>query len=150
MSESFLSHGGQKRQTSMRFDRAARKVHYEMTTEPKTKADLTAGPGIQDGLALLYAIRARALRAGDRFSVPVADDGSLYRVDVETAPQERIRVPLGTIEAWPLRIAILNDQRQPVGNNIAIWISTDARRLPIKMQAELTVGNFVFALREAS
>ncbi len=145
----YIDENGRKRQTSMRFDRAARKVHYELTSESGAKADLTVAAGTQDGLALLYAIRARALKPGERFTVPVADDGSLYRVDVEVSAPEQVRVPLGTMPAWPLRLNIVNDQNQPAGKNIVIWISTDARRLPVKMQAELPIGIFGFNLREA-
>ena len=58
-------------------------------------------------------------------------------------------MPLGQLEAWPLRISITNMANQPVGQNIAAWISTDARRLPLKLQADLPVGNFALALRTA-
>ena len=35
------------------------------------------------------------------------------------------------------------------GNNVRAWISTDARRLPVRLQADLPVGNFALALRSA-
>ncbi len=31
---------------------------------------------------------------------------------------------------------------------MAVWISTDARRLPVRLQADLPVGNFNLVLRE--
>ena len=57
---------------------------------------------------------------------------------------------MGQVDAWKLRITILDYDNQPVGNNIGAWISTDARRLPVKLQADLPVGNFALALRSAS
>lgn len=138
-----------KRQTSMRFDRGARVVHYEMTTEPAAKADVSTVAGVQDGLSLLYAIRTHAFRAGERFTVPVADDGSLYTVSFETTGPEVVTVKLGPIEAWSLKVTILDAQQQPAGKNIALWISTDARHWPVKIQADLPVGSFVLSLREA-
>lgn len=140
---------GRKRQTSMRFDRGARVVHYEMTTEPAAKADVSTPPGVQDGLSFLYAIRTHPFRAGERFTVPVADDGSLYTVSLETTGPESVGVKLGPIEAWHLKVTILDAQQQPAGKNIALWISTDARHLPVKIQADLPVGSFVLSLREA-
>ncbi len=55
---------------------------------------------------------------------------------------------LGTADAWNLSVGIKNEAKQPIGNNIGVWISTDPRRLPVKIQAELPVGNFVLALRD--
>ena len=89
-----------------------------------------------------------ALKAGERFTIPVADDGSLYSVEFETRGPERVRVPLGDIEAWNLRLTILDDKRQPAATNSGVWISTDSRRLPVKLQSDLPVGSFVLALRE--
>jgi hypothetical protein len=62
---------------------------------------------------------------------------------------ERVRVPLGEMSAWKLGVTIVDAQGQPVGENIGIWISNDPRRLPVKMQAELPVGDFTLALRDA-
>ena len=138
-----------KRQTSMHFDRGTQVVHYEMTTEPAAKADVSTVAGVQDGLSLLYAIRTHAFRAGERFTVPVADDGSLYTVSFETTGPEVVAVKLGAIEAWSLKVTILDAQQQPAGKNIALWISTDARHLPVKIQADLPVGSFVLSLRDA-
>ena len=45
-------------------------------------------------------------------------------------------------------MTILDPQRAQVGKNIAVWMTTDERRLPLKLQADLPVGNFVLALRE--
>jgi hypothetical protein len=144
----YSEESGRKHQTSTRFDRAARRAFYEDHTEP-AKEDFAVPPTVQDGLATLYAIRGRTFKAGDRFAIPVADDGSLYNVEFSVWGPERVRVPLGDINAWNLRITILNDQRQPVASNTAAWISTDARRLPVKLQSDLPIGSFVLALRDA-
>lgn len=145
----FSDENGNKRQTSMRFDRPARLVHYEMTVPTPVKTDLAIAAGTQDGLALLYALRTRQFRSGERLTVPVADDGSLYSVEVETVGRERVTTRLGQMECWNLRITIVNDKKEPVGRNIGVWLSSDPKHLPVKIQAELPVGSFVLSLREA-
>jgi len=145
----YTEENGQKRQTSMRFDRARRRAYYEMTTEPVVKTDFAVPEGAQDGLAALYALRGRALRAGQRFTVPVADDGSLYSVAFDPTGPERVLVPGGPFDAWNLKVSILDAGQKPVGDNVSIWISSDPRRLPVKIQADLPVGSFTLALREA-
>ena len=56
---------------------------------------------------------------------------------------------MGTVSAWKLRITILDARNEPVGKNIAAWISTDPRRLPVRLQADLPVGSFALTLRSA-
>ena len=63
------------------------------------------------------------------------------RLDAANASQE--------MDALKLALTILDASRQPVGQNIAIWLSTDARKLPVKLQAQLPVGDFVLALKDA-
>ena len=145
---SYSEENGRKRQSNTRFDRAGRRAFYEASTE-SAKVNFEIPANVQDGLATLYAVRGHTFKAGERFTIPVADDGSLYRVEFETRGQERVRVPLGDLDAWNLKLTILDDKGQPAATNTAVWISTDARKLPIKLQSDLSVGSFVLALRGA-
>jgi Protein of unknown function (DUF3108) len=145
---SYSEENGRKRQSNTRFDRGARRAYYEASTDA-AKVNFEIPANVQDGLATLYAVRGHAFKAGERFTIPVADDGSLYRVEFETRGQERVRVPMGDLEAWSLKLTILDDKGQPAATNTAVWVSTDARRLPIKLQSDLSVGSFVLALRDA-
>jgi hypothetical protein len=45
-------------------------------------------------------------------------------------------------------LVITDAASQQVGRNVAVWLSTDSRRLPLKAQAELPVGAFVLSLRD--
>jgi hypothetical protein len=131
-----------------RFDRPARKAFYEVVGDEATKSQLMVPAQTQDGLAALYALRAIPLRAGARLELPVANEGELFTVSVTVGTAERIRVPLGQFDAWGLKLTVVDASRQPVGNNMAVWISTDTRRLPVKLTAELPVGDFVLALKD--
>jgi len=144
----YTEENGKKRQSSMRFDRAARRAFYEAPSE-SVKQNFEVPANVQDGLATLYAVRAHAFKPGEHFSIPVADDGSLYSVEIDTTGPDRVRVPMGDVEAWNLKLTILDDKKQPAAKNSSVWISTDARRLPVKLQSDLPVGSFVLALREA-
>jgi hypothetical protein len=140
---------GRKKQTTMFFDRSRQRVFYEVPTEPGLKDEFAHPAGAQDGLATLYVLRSRALRSGEKFSLPIADDGALYTVEFTTTGPERVSVPFGETMAFNVRIQITNAEKQEVGRNIGAWIGTDARRLPLKLEAELPVGKFILALREA-
>lgn len=145
----YSEEGSDKTTGTTRFDRTARRGYYERQAETTQKSDFPIPAGTQDGLAAFYAIRAHAFKAGERFTIPVADSGSMYTVQVDVAQPETIRAPLGELSAWNLKVGITDAQGQPVWKNIALWVTNDARRLPVKMQADLPVGSFVLVLREA-
>ena len=145
----YAEDGNERRVAATRFDRAKRRAFFELQTDETAKVDYAVPPETQDGLAVFYAIRTRSFKAGDRIVTPVADGGSLYTVSADVAAVETVRVPLGEFSAWNLKASIVNAQGQAVWKDVAIWISNDARRLPVKLQAELPLGHFVLALRDA-
>jgi hypothetical protein len=145
----YMEEGTQKHLTSTRFDRAARRANYAITNQPASSQSVAIPGTAQDGLSMIYALRSRALEAGDRFTAAIVDEGSLYSAEFTTEGPERVSVPLGERDAWKVRVRIRDAQGQDVGRNIALWISTDARRLPMKIEAELPVGTFALTLREA-
>jgi hypothetical protein len=144
----YSEEGTSRTLTATRFDRSARRAFVERQADKTEKVDFAIPPATQDGLAVLYALRGRAFKAGEQFSTPVADSGSLYSVQVEVRALEAVTVPAGPFTAWNMNVAITDAQGQPVWKNNEVWISSDARRLPVKLQAELPVGHFVLMLRD--
>lgn len=143
----YQEEGSRKRLATTTFSRNTRRAQFEVPAEPALKAEFAVPQNVQDGLATLYTLRTRTFKAGERLTVPVADEGMLYTASFEASGPEPIKVPLGEVEAWHLRVTILDATNQPVGSNIGAWISNDARRLPLKLQADLPVGSFALALR---
>ena len=122
-------------------------MFFEEQAETTTRLDYAVPATTQDGLSALYSLRTRTYKAGDRFTVPVADSGALYNLQVTVGAPTLVKVAAGEMNAWALKGFITDVNNQPVWDNIAVWISTDARRLPVKMQADLPVGAFMLALR---
>ncbi len=145
----YSEEGRRQRLGTTRFDRKSRKAFFELKSDTTVRADLNVPAQAQDGLSALYNLRANRIGPGTKVSVPIIDDGSLYNVTMLASGTERIRVPLGEMTAWNVKVSITDAAGQPVGQNIGLWISDDVRRLPVKMQAELPVGTFALALRDA-
>jgi hypothetical protein len=146
----YAEEGNDRRTSTTRFDRTAKRVFFEEQSATTTKVDYPVPAQTQDGLSTLFALRARTFKAGDRITIPVTDSGALYSVEMSVGMPERVQVPLGGMSAWTLKGIIKDSGGQPVWSNISVWISNDARRLPVKLQAELPIGSFVLALREAT
>lgn len=147
---SLYAEEGRAHRTSItQFDRAGRRVMFEEQSDSPVKLGYAVPPQTQDGLSTLYWLRARTFRAGERLTFPVADSGSLYTVDVNVGGPEVVRTGVGDRQAWRLTGTIKDSDGSSEWKNIGAWISTDARRLPVKLQAELPYGAFVLSLRDA-
>jgi hypothetical protein len=145
----FIQEGQLQRRAFTRFDRASRKAFVEVQDETTFKTEVDIPPQAQDGLSALYVLRSMTFKAGDRITVPVVDDGAVYTLRADARAVERVRVPAGTLDAWNLAVSITDAKGQPAATNAGVWISNDRRRLPLKLQAKLPVGDFVLVLREA-
>ena len=102
-----------------------------------------------DGLSALTAMRTLNFAPGATSSFAVSDSGHLYRVALNVTGKETVQTGLGPVAAWKIVPAIRDAEGQAVGRGLAVWISDDARRLPVKIQAQLPVGAFVLTLEEA-
>jgi hypothetical protein len=145
----YSEEGSRHRYRLTRFDRAAQRAFFEYQTGSTIKSDFAVSPYIQDALSAIYVLRAIPLKGGDRMTMPVSDNGKTYTIQIEVGATEKVKTPLGEISCWRLKPTIANAQGQIQGRNMAIWISDDARRLPLKYQAEVGVGSFNLSLREA-
>jgi hypothetical protein len=145
----YAEEGSERRTNTTQFDRGRNRVSFDSKPNGPT-AEYAVPPNAEDGLAAFYIMRARGVQAGERFTVPVADSGTLFTAQFEVAGVEDVRVPFGTLPAWHIRLALTDAQGKLFWKNTVVWMSNDARRLPLKLQAELPIGHFVLALKTAS
>jgi len=145
----YSEEGTRHRFKTTQFDRAAKKVLFEYTSDTTVKSDFATSAVTQDALSAIYVLRAIPLKTGDKMTMPVADNGINYKVQFDAGALEKVRTPMGEQTALKIRLSVFDDKNQAVGKNIAIWISQDARHLPVKLAADLPVGSFNLLLREA-
>ncbi|MEO8259450.1 MAG: DUF3108 domain-containing protein [Acidobacteriota bacterium] len=131
-----------------RFDQVAHRVAFAYESTNRASDDFPMPPYTQDVLSAIYVLRAVPLKAGDVITMPVTDDGINYKVRITVGAAERVSTPLREMSAWKLKLSIVDPAGQPKGRNVAMWLSNDAARLPIKFQAELPIGTFNLNLRE--
>ncbi len=94
-------------------------------------------------------LRSIPFKAGEKFNMPVADNGQIYKVQMQVGAVEPVKTGLGTINGLKITPVITGpDKDAPKG--LALWISDDARRLPLRMEAQLMVGKFTVTLSKAN
>lgn len=145
----YSEEGKDRRTKTISFNQGARTAVYEVQTATKVRKDLALPPYTQDALSAIYVLRAIPLKPGGSITIPVSDSGKTYKVTVTVGRQEPVRTGLGTLSAWKISPRIVDDKGKPNPRPMAMWVSDDARRLPVKLQADLAVGSFQLTLREA-
>jgi hypothetical protein len=140
--------GGRHRFKVSRFDHVAHRVAFADESTDKASDDFPIPPYAQDMLSAIYVLRAVTLKAGDVITMPVTDDGRNYTLQVTVGAAEQVSTPRRELSAWKLKLVIRDAAGRPQGRNVAMWLSNDAARRPVKFQAELPIGTFNLNLRE--
>ena len=146
----YAEEGTRHRMKSTLFDQAAKKVQYEVQTATVVKKDLAVPAYTQDALSALYVLRSIPLKTGDKFNMPVCDNGNIYKVQMSVGGVEPVQTGIGTIEAIKITPVIVDARGTAPGRGIALWLSNDAKRLPLRLEAQLAVGKFTLILRQAA
>jgi len=131
------------------FDRRTNMVHFEYQVEGTATADFAVSPVAQDALSAIYVLRAVPFKSGERMTMPICDNGINYKLQIDITGAERVQTGLGALDALRLDLTLFDDRSRRVGRNTALWMSDDARRLPVKVRTDLAVGSFNLVLREA-
>jgi len=110
---------------------------------------LAAPPGIHDSISSLYYFRSLpSLVPGSSQMIAVHHDKKNYRVEVQVEGLERLKGPWGEVETvrvlaiMPFQGIFLNE------GNIRIWLTNDARHVPVMMKAKVVIGSVVARLTE--
>jgi len=145
----YVEEGKRHRMKTTTFNQTTRHAKYEVQTATHVEKDLALPGFTQDALSALYVLRSIPMKAGDKFNMPVTDAGDVYKVQMQVVAVESLKTVLGTMNALKIVPLIAAGKGDPP-RGIAIWLSDDARRLPLKIEAQLPVGKFVISLRKVT
>ena len=144
----YSEEGKRHRAKTTTFNQGTRKATYEVTTRTVVRKDLAVPGFTQDALSAIYVLRSISFKVGEKFNMPVSDNGNVYKVQMQVGASEPVKTGMGTINGFKITPVITGpDKDSPRG--VALWISDDARRLPLKMEAQLLVGKVTVTLRQA-
>ncbi len=106
------------------------------------------GP-VQDILSSMYYIRSKPLKVGDEITLDV-NTRKNWPLVIKVTRKARVHVPAGrfdTVEVEPfLRQEGIFIQK---GKRLQVWLTDDARHLPVRMSVEVFFGNVTADLIEA-
>lgn len=120
-----------------------------IATKDGATEKLVAPSGIHDSISCLYYFRSLpSLVPGSSQAIDVHHDKKNYRLEVRVEGIERLKGPWGEVETvrvlaiMPFQGIFLNE------GNIRLWLTNDARRVPVMMKAKVMIGSVVARLVE--
>jgi Protein of unknown function (DUF3108) len=106
---------------------------------------------VQDVLTVIYYLRTRKLDVGESFDVPVSDAGRVFRLSVKAVERKEINSVLGKVKAIRVEPELFGDTALVrARGTLSIWITDDARRVPVKAQLKVDIGTFDIELKRLS
>ncbi len=105
-------------------------------------------PGTSDLLSLFYSIRSAELKLGASYKFPFLDaNHRLQMIQAKIIKQETIGGPMGTRDAVQLDILTPEPSQTLLAQ---VWISNDARRLPLYFVTRTRFGELRFQMISAA
>ncbi len=106
-------------------------------------------PPVQDILSAIYYLRTQPLQVGKSLEVPISDSGRVYTVPIRVVEKKRTKSILGRVDA----VRIDADLFGPRGmiesdGQFSIWITDDARRIPVSARIKNEYGTFDIKLKK--
>lgn len=139
--------GKRKNDLDARYDQVA---HKATVTKDGVTDILDIPPQAQDTLSIIYFFRTLpAIAVGSSTVVDVHHDKKNYRLELRVEGTETIRGPLGEFDAirilavMPFKGLFMNE------GNIRVWVTNDAARVPVLMEAKVIVGSVTATLTGA-
>jgi hypothetical protein len=136
-------------QYEMYLDELGRKDKNIMELTPQgavprgTVASVIVPPATRDALGFLESVRAYDWDRNPELRVPVFDGKHLYDIHATLeAPEEKISVPGLTCAAARIGIHVFATGKELDHTKITMWLQRDAARVPVAIQAELSLGTF--------
>lgn len=129
------------------FDYGERRVTYTETdpNEPMRPPRLIASDLVGDTYDLvssIYYLRTLPLAVGKTFEVTVSDSGLIYKIPVHVTGRERQKTEIGRVWCFKIEAEVFGEGRMiERKGSMIIWITDDARRIPVRSQVKASFGN---------
>ena len=138
------------------FDYAEKRVTYvEVDPKEPMKAPRRIASGIeeqtQDVVSGVYALRLLPLVVGRQFDLTVSDSGLVYQVPVRVTGRELQRTIFGKVWCFKVEPDIFGHDRMIENEGkMTIWITDDARRVPVRSVINSSIGKVDIRLKSAT
>lgn len=133
--------GKRHHETRVTYDYARRRAFFverdliKDATLKETGVDIPACTS--DVVGALLALRGLNLAPGQSTQLPVSDGRKFAQVRIEAQEREQIKTAAGSFSTIRYEADLLNGVVYPRKGHVHLWLTDDARRLPVQIRARL-------------
>ena len=146
--------GKRVRTTESTFDRSKGQMTWTSrdpnnpSAEPRHAIAEFSGQ-LQDVLSAIYFIRTQPLVVGKGFEVFIGDGGKVYKIPVTVVEKKRMKTVLGSVDVFRVNAELFGPERliDEEKGEFAMWITADARRVPVGGRVKTDYGTFDIKLK---
>ncbi|MFH1380450.1 MAG: DUF3108 domain-containing protein [bacterium] len=139
-----LKEGRFKRWRNITYDHPAGMMKIDKGGGEIVVASIT--PFVQDILSSLYLTRVSQLKLGSEFSIKVNTNGKNWPLIVKVLRKEQITIPIGKFNCVVIEPRITDETLFDAKGRIWVWMTDDARHLPVMMKSKIAVGSITAEL----
>ena len=137
------------------FDYGTRQVIYtEIDPNDAMRAPRRIASTIPDQthdlISAIYKLRTLPLAVGKKFKITVSDSGLVYEIPVAVAAREIQKTAIGRVNCFRIVPEVFGTGRiiESEGS-LTIWITDDARRIPVRARVNSNVGRIEIRISSA-
>ena len=131
--------GGKRRETTVEWK--GNRSRYEEKDLLKgalaLERELDVSACVHDILGALTVLRKQTGEIGQDIRLPVSDGKKFVQARIQAQEKEKIRTPAGQFNAIRYEAFLFNDVIYKREARLFVWISDDARRLPVQIQVRM-------------
>lgn len=105
-------------------------------------------PGSQDILAAVYRLRTMDLKPLDEVSIPIFTGNKSWKLEGKVIGRQVVKSKGGTYDTLVIRCRTHFDGKFASDRDLTVWLSDDARRIPVRLEADFLVGSMRATLQE--
>lgn len=104
-----------------------------------------------DLISAIYFLRTQTLEPGRNFELNISDAGAVYHIPVKVGARKRMKTIVGRVQTVRVDIGIFGEGRLvDRKGEMTLWITDDARRLPVRARLDTDVGTLDITLKKVS
>jgi Protein of unknown function (DUF3108) len=147
--------GKRHRQTTVTYDRTLNRatwVERDLLDNNKVlrRAQVDIPHCVHDVLGGLLTLRGSTLEPGQSTVAPMSDGRRAAQVKVDAQEREDVTTPAGTFKTIRYEVNLLNGVVYPRKGRAFVWVSDDARRIPVQIRLRLAfpIGTVTLQLQK--
>lgn len=142
-----IDEGGYKKNRIITFNYDSKRAYVQDFTEQKDTS--VAFTNVQDMMSSFYFLRnidAKKLGKGDEVKLDIFMDSQIYPFKLRFLGKEVLKTNFGKVHTLIFRPIVQSGRVFKEQESVTIWITDDANKIPIKMEASLRVGSLIAEL----